>query len=57
MVGRRLVIAALWLLALVLAILFRDEAPGALPAALAGGFVLLLTQPVTRWAARRKNGP
>ncbi|MFJ6673784.1 hypothetical protein ACIQMJ_21975 [Actinosynnema sp. NPDC091369] len=55
MVVRRLVIAALWLVALVLALVFRDRAPGALSAVVAGGAAILLVGPVMRAVDRRKR--
>ncbi|MFC6087701.1 hypothetical protein [Saccharothrix lopnurensis] len=52
---KRLLLGAFWLVLLVLAVVFRDEAPGALPAVLAGGLVLLGAGTVMRAVEKRKN--
>jgi len=54
-VVKRLVLGAFWLVLLVLAVLFRHEAPGALPAVLAGGLILLGSGTVVRAVEKRKN--
>ena len=55
MVVRRLVVGALWLVALVLALAFRDQEPSALPAVIAGGVAMVLGAPITRAIERRKR--
>ncbi|MDU0288365.1 hypothetical protein [Saccharothrix longispora] len=57
MVGTRLLLGAFWLATLFLAVAFRDEAPGALPAVLAGGVVLLLGGVVMRAVDKRRHRP
>ncbi len=55
MVVKRLLLGALWLVLLILSVVFRQEAPGALPAVLAGGLILLFGGAVMRAVEKRKN--
>ena len=57
MAVKRLLLGAFWLITLVLAVVFRDEAPGALPAVLAGGVVLFLGGVVMRAVDKRRHRP
>ncbi|MFT7839834.1 hypothetical protein Q5530_27130 [Saccharothrix sp. BKS2] len=52
---KRLLLGAFWLVLLILAVVFRHEAPGALPAVLAGGLILLGAGTVMRAVEKRKN--